>query len=91
MREEFKRLKIWVEKCPIEAAIRIEELEQKNESLKQQLDSKIALINNGWEEERFILQDRVERYENSINLAIAHLEESESIPLALDALKEVIE
>jgi chromosome segregation ATPase len=29
LNEEFKRLKLWVEKCPVEAAMRIEELEQK--------------------------------------------------------------
>jgi hypothetical protein len=32
--------------------------------------------------------EKVERYENSVNLAIAQLEESDSIPFALDALKE---
>lgn len=29
MREYFKRLKTWVEMCPVEAAMRIEELEAK--------------------------------------------------------------
>jgi len=30
--EEFKRLKKWVEKCPVEAAMRIQELEMKYEN-----------------------------------------------------------
>lgn len=33
VREEFKRLKRWVQECPIEAAMRIEEVESKNEEL----------------------------------------------------------
>jgi hypothetical protein len=35
--------------------------------------------------------EKVERYENAINLAKAQLEESESIPFALDALREGLE
>jgi hypothetical protein len=35
----------------------------KNEKLQAQLDAKILLINNGWEEERYVLQERVLRYE----------------------------
>jgi hypothetical protein len=63
MREEFKRLKKWVEMCPVGVAMRIEDLESKNESLKKQLDAKIVLINNGWEEERYVLQSKIEKYE----------------------------
>ncbi|MCR6096873.1 hypothetical protein HXA31_20520 [Salipaludibacillus agaradhaerens] len=37
MREEFKRLKRWVEECPIEAAMRIEELEGQNKKLNQEI------------------------------------------------------
>jgi len=33
------------------------------------------------------LMDKVERYENMVSLAISQLEDSESIPFALDALK----
>lgn len=33
--EEFKRLKKWVQKCPIEAAMEIEELRAENKRLKQ--------------------------------------------------------
>lgn len=66
MREEFKRLKKWVEMCPVEAAMRIEELEAKNDSLKKQLDAKITLINNGWEEERYALQERVITLEEKV-------------------------
>ncbi|UAT29466.1 hypothetical protein K7T73_12735 [Bacillus badius] len=63
MREDFKRLKTWIEMCPVEAAMRIEELEAKNESLEKQLDAKVVLVNNGWEEERYILQTKVVQYE----------------------------
>lgn len=33
--EEFKKLKKWVQKCPIEAAMEIEELREENKHLKQ--------------------------------------------------------
>jgi hypothetical protein len=36
MNEEFKRLKKWVEMCPVEAAMRIEELEGKIEQLEKE-------------------------------------------------------
>lgn len=33
--EEFKKLKSWVQECPIEAAMEIEELRTENKRLKQ--------------------------------------------------------
>lgn len=39
---------------------------EKVESLQKKLDAKIVLINNGWEEERYILQDKVERLEKRL-------------------------
>lgn len=38
MRKEFKRLKRWVEMCPIEAAMRIEELEQQQQDYTETLN-----------------------------------------------------
>lgn len=34
--------------------------------------------------------EMIERYQNAINLAIAQLEESDSVPFALDSLKEAL-
>jgi hypothetical protein len=38
-------------------------LQDKNEKLQAQIDAKILLINNGWEEERYVLQEKVLHYE----------------------------
>lgn len=40
---------------------------EKVENLQKQLSAKITFINNGWEEERYSLQDKVERYEKALN------------------------
>lgn len=44
MNEEFKMLKRWVEECPVEAAMRIEELERKLNCYKKALT---AIIKKG--------------------------------------------
>ena len=48
-----------------------------------EMDAKAVIEDFKW------LIEKVERYENAVNLATLQLEESESIPFALDALKEV--
>ena len=37
------------------------------ERLQKQLDAKLSLVNNGWEEERYVLQNRVEELELFVN------------------------
>ncbi|MBO0961458.1 hypothetical protein J1P26_17265 [Neobacillus sp. MM2021_6] len=65
---------------------------EKVESLQQRLDAKIVLINNGWEEERYALQDKVERYEKALYIISNESkvsEGSESADLVANCLIEV--
>lgn len=83
MLEELKRLKHWVEKCPIEAAMKISELKsetaklrEENRKLKQKLEAKLVFVNNGWEEERWHLEERVIELEEKNRSLLATKTES---------------
>ena len=55
------------------------ELEKQVQMARKQLDTKLTLINNGWEEERYILQNRIEELELFVNDLIFKKEEFEEI------------
>ncbi|WP_163526629.1 hypothetical protein [Halobacillus ihumii] len=40
---------------------------EKVESLQQQLEAKIMLVNNGWEDERYALQNQFEQQQKALN------------------------
>lgn len=70
---------------------KVGELKEENKKLKEQLDAKIVLINNGWEEERYLLQDKVARYEKALKEILLYTGTDYSmIPhaIATKALKE---
>lgn len=77
MIEEFKHLKRWVEECPIEATMRIQELEEKVEKLKKVEDAKLAFVSNGLEEKIYVLQETVSEYEDAMMFAINYLKSSD--------------
>lgn len=56
--------------------------------MKDILEAKITFINNGWEEERYILQDKVERYKDALNEIIGVSEMGYEVrKIAQEALK----
>jgi hypothetical protein len=57
MNEEFKRLKRWVEECPVEAAMRIDEVEDRLEVL----NKRYALM-----KEKATIQEKVMKFVNKV-------------------------
>ena len=54
-------------------------LEKQVQMVQKQLDTKPTLINNGWEEERYILQNRIEELELFVNDLVFRKEDFEEI------------
>ena len=63
------------------------ELEKQVQMVQKQLDTKLTLINNGWEEERYVLQNRVEELELFVNDLVFRKQEFEDI---LNPSKELL-
>ncbi|BDH62127.1 hypothetical protein MTP04_22570 [Lysinibacillus sp. PLM2] len=75
----------------------ISEIVEENKKLKEQLQAKVILVNNGWEEERYALQEEVIKYREALEkiatrkmscyLSESHMNQ-DFIKIANEALEE---
>ncbi|MBG9586901.1 hypothetical protein [Cytobacillus firmus] len=69
----------------------IADLRKENEKLKDRIDTKIIFVNNDWEEERYVLQDKVESYEKALRDIDTHIRATtEPVPYIVQTLLDTL-